>query len=85
MARKGENIRKRKDGRWEGRYHVIENGISKTKSVYARSYRDVKVKLLEKQTLSITQEKRPVTSLSISQELILDKIATEWLLKSTMK
>lgn len=82
MARKGENIRKRKDGRWEGRYHVIENGISKTKSVYARSYRDVKVKLLEKQTLSITQEKRPVTNLSISQELILDKIATEWLLKT---
>ena len=25
MARKGENIRKRKDGRWEGRYHIKEN------------------------------------------------------------
>lgn len=34
MSRKGENIRKRKDGRWEGRYQVIENGTAKTKSVY---------------------------------------------------
>jgi len=43
MPRKGENIRKRKDGLWEGRY-MREPG--KYTSVYARSYAEVKDKLL---------------------------------------
>ena len=40
MARKGENIYKRKDGRWEARYIVSrdENGRAKYRSVYAKSY-----------------------------------------------
>ena len=44
MARHGENIRKRKDGRWEGRYLVY----SRTKerkiynSVYGSTAKDVK-------------------------------------------
>lgn len=35
MSRRGENIRKRKDGRWEGRYKVgyKENGSTKYASV----------------------------------------------------
>ena len=45
MARKGENIRKRKDGRWEGRYSVKINNHSKTRSVYAATYLEVKQKL----------------------------------------
>jgi len=49
MPRKGENIRKRKDGRWEGRYYVSDEntGIKKAKSVYARSYGETKSKLAE--------------------------------------
>lgn len=46
MPRKGENIYKRKDGRWEGRYikgHT--EGKAQYGAVYARSYRDVKKKL----------------------------------------
>jgi len=31
MARKGENIFKRKDGRWEARYIVGKNELRKTK------------------------------------------------------
>lgn len=46
MARKGENIYKRKDGRWEGRYiKGYKEGKACYGAVYARSYRDVKKKL----------------------------------------
>lgn len=46
MSRTGENIYRRKDGRWEGRY--IEkriNGKAKYKSVYAKNYKELKIKL----------------------------------------
>lgn len=46
MPRKGENIYKRKDGRWEGRYiKEYTDGKARYGAVYARSYRDVKQKL----------------------------------------
>ena len=47
MARHGENIRKRKDGRWEGRYRFFHETKGKTvyRSVYGRSYEEVKEKL----------------------------------------
>lgn len=45
MPRKGENIYKRKDGRWEARYiHHYENGKAKYKSVYGFSYAEAKAK-----------------------------------------
>ena len=46
MSRKGENIYKRKDGRWEGRYlKRTPDGKSRYGYVYAHSYREVKTKL----------------------------------------
>ena len=47
MSRRGENIRKRKDGRWEGRYIKEYNceGKAKYASVYGRTYLEVKQKL----------------------------------------
>ena len=50
MARKGENIYKRKDGRWEGRYGAgrLPDGRSRYRSVYGKTYREVKDKLLMK-------------------------------------
>ncbi|HCT91785.1 MAG TPA: site-specific integrase [Lachnospiraceae bacterium] len=46
MPRTGENIYKRKDGRWEGRYKKERvDGKVRYGAVYARTYRDVKVKL----------------------------------------
>lgn len=46
MPRTGENIYKRKDGRWEGRY--IKTHLPSGKTVYgylyARTYRDLKEK-----------------------------------------
>ena len=49
MARRGENIYKRKDGRWEGRYIKGKdiNGRNKYGYLYAKSYTEVKEKLNE--------------------------------------
>lgn len=49
MPRRGENIRKRTDGRWEGRYKctpTISGAKTHYKSVYGKSYGEVKQKLL---------------------------------------
>lgn len=48
MPRRGENIYKRKDGRWEGRYRFCNEltGEKKYRSVYAKSYQEVKQKLV---------------------------------------
>ncbi len=50
MPKRGENIRKRKDGRWEARYPIGTDCTGKTKygSVYARTYREVKEKQQER-------------------------------------
>lgn len=46
MSRKGENIYKRKDGRWEGRFlKHIPGEKPRFGYVYARSYREVREKL----------------------------------------
>lgn len=52
MARRGDNIHKRKDGRWEGRYKCgyREDGSTKYASVYAASYTECKKKLILMQT-----------------------------------
>ena len=49
MPRKGENIYKRKDGRWEGRYikSYKPDGSPQFGYVYAASYSEVKNKLIE--------------------------------------
>ena len=47
MARHGENIYKRKDGRWEGRYikGYDADGTAKNGSVYGKTYKEAKEKL----------------------------------------
>lgn len=47
MSRRGENIYKRKDGRWEGRYiaSYSPDGRAKYKSVYAHTYNEVRSKM----------------------------------------
>ena len=51
MPRRGENIHKRKDGRWEARYKkgIDVNGKTIYGSLYANTYREVKAKLQLKQ------------------------------------
>ena len=47
MSKRGDNIHKRKDGRWEGRYQKERDIYGKVKygSVYGKTYREVKDKL----------------------------------------
>lgn len=51
MSRTGENIYKRKDGRWEARYidSYDGNGKAKYRYLYALTYTEVKAKLLKAQ------------------------------------
>ncbi len=48
MPRRGENIYKRKDGRWEGRYICARkpDGGAQYRSIYGRTYGEVREKLL---------------------------------------
>lgn len=68
MARRGENIYKRKDGRWEGRYRL---GNAKYRSVYGRSYNEVKAKLLALKAAPV-----PVIS---SGNMTVKTLFEEWL------
>ena len=69
MPRRGENIRKRKDGRWEAR---IKTESGKLRSVYAKTYSELKAKLKdtnEKQKLGnlrLFEPKTPFLSLTES-------------------
>lgn len=53
MSKKGENIYKRKDGRWEGRYIKGRSADGKAKYayVYGKSYADTKQKLIDKRVI----------------------------------
>lgn len=68
MARRGENIYKRKDGRYEGRYIKGrgEDGKAVYGYVYARRYGDVRTMLADRKT-DIAQDGKP--SLTLGQWL----------------
>lgn len=60
MSKRGENIHKRKDGRWEGRYIKARKPDGKIQyvSVYGKTYRETKEKLLAvASTLPCTQKR----------------------------
>ncbi len=88
MPRRGENIYKRKDGRWEGRYikgHI--DGKTQYGYIYSKTYRDVKNKLMDiEKTLKI-QSKENFQIKSISDKKILKSVSIEWLesLKPSLK
>lgn len=75
MPKKGENIYKRKDGRWEGRYIKSRDISGKINYgyVYARTYRDVKAKLQE----SILHSNQVIAAPSRKSELF-SELAAEW-------
>ena len=77
MSRRGENIRKRKDGRWEGRYSEKDpqTGRSTVHSVYARSYGEAKEKLSKAR-----QSARSISKdYGTDEEICFHKVAEEWL------
>ena len=79
MPRKGENIYKRKDGRWEARYIKCRtaNGKAIYGYVYARSYKEVKRKQQQHfmQIETVTNES-PTQSSQNSD--IFSSLAYEW-------
>lgn len=79
MSRRGENIYKRKDGRWEGRYikdHV--NGKIKYGYVFAKTYKEVKSKLASEKN-NYEQEKMVVSTVPATMPGgIFSTIAEEW-------
>lgn len=82
MPRKGENIYKRKDGRWEARY--IKDRTPEGKAVYgyvyAKSYKEVKSKLQK----HLTQEAHRTTVQAMHTDeadrtVMFRSIANDWL------
>ena len=78
MPRKGENIYRRRDGRWEARFKdgLKPDGRARYRSVYAHSYTEVKSKLLECRKRQ-DQPKRVPTDKNLTVKSLLDT----WLLR----
>lgn len=70
MSRRGDNIHKRSDGRWEGRYILGRNELGKAvyKSVYAHSYADCSEKLKLAQCVL----------LPVSKPMTVDELFAAW-------
>lgn len=69
MSRRGENIYKRKDVRWEGRYKP--DGFSgKYKYVYAHTYKEVKEKLTKLKTSNL---------LPNNKKVLISTLCEQWL------
>ena len=81
MARKGENIRKRNDGRWEGRYKsgTKDDGTIKYTSVYGKSYTEVKNKLIEIKRGAFCTDNNPYLEKKFAEVLTL------WLKSNQLK
>ena len=76
MSKKGENIYKRKDGRWEGRYIRCydENGKIKYGYVYSKTYSETKAKVLE-QIMQISNQNVLITK----HTTLYKDVLTTWL------
>ncbi len=81
MARRGENIYKRKDGRWEGRYIKGQDIFGKAKYgyVYAKTYMEVKEKLNEIKTQPLNVNINPENAKTVEQMCFiwLDEIKSQ--------
>lgn len=86
MPRKGENIYKRKDGRWEGRYVKGRNGKKAIYGyIYGKSYLEVKKELTLKRAECAQEENKPSESTLIDAPF--STISELWLqsIHSTVK
>ena len=79
MSRTGENIYKRKDGRWEGRYIRLYDASGKSKYgyIYAKTYSEAKQKLAELRCSS-RQTEAPLSGVTTKY----DNVLTAWLQSS---
>lgn len=80
MSKKGENIYKRKDGRWEGRYIRSYDAQNKAKYayIYGKTYNEVKQKMLDERC---TLKKVGITNRS---SLTYGELLDSWLHSSQL-
>ena len=80
MARRGDNIHKRKDGRWEGRYKdgYRADGSAKYSSVYAYSYFECKKKLADAQS-------SPKFISKVQTEKLFSDLLIQWLFANQIR
>lgn len=81
MSKRGDNIHKRKDGRWEGRYKKGRklDGTIQYGSVYGKSYREVKKKLSE---FSLEIKKNNIPK---NNERIFGEVLNLWLKNNSIR
>lgn len=81
MPRKGENIYRRKDGRWEGRYVKgrSEKGRALYGYVYGKSYKEVKQKRLEQLARLSNSSNTLTISNKPNEEVLFSSLAEVWL------
>lgn len=79
MSKKGENIYKRKDGRWEGRYIRCYDASGKAKYgyLYGRAYNEVKQLLIQKKNEVLFNP-----NLSSNKEILYSEVLNMWLASS---
>ncbi len=81
MARRGDNIHKRKDGRWEGRYKngFRADGSIKYNSVYAYSYSECKKKLIDLQSPTAMLQK------DVRTDKVFSDVLIQWLFANQVR
>ena len=82
MPKKGDNIYKRKDGRWEGRYikDHTKSGRAVYGYVYAKSYREARVKLLSAVQAAVPSSGTEGAAVEKPEgKLLFHDAAVEWL------
>ena len=80
MSRRGENIRKRSDGRWEGRYIICSSdGHKKYRSVYSRTYKGVKQKLMKFKVATVILQADPNETDVNHQSMTIEDLSQQWL------
>ena len=84
MAKRGENIRKRKDGRWEARYKKGRkaDGSIYYGYVYAKKYSDVKQK---REEVLLRLDKQSVTAAGNVAGITFNDLVNIWKLKAPYK
>ena len=80
MSRRGENIRKRSDGRWEGRYMICSSdGHKKYRSVYSRTYKGVKQKLMKFKVATVILQADPNETDVNHLSMTIEDLSQQWL------
>lgn len=80
MSKRGENIRKRKDGRWEGRYPGKDG---KTHSVYGKTYKEVKKKLSQRRVAE--KETSSGAGVRSAPVVLFQDVCEAWLYQKSLK